>query len=310
MTLPPTVTSRGLDVAQWNTLCNSLFPGAKSDSVLMAVDYCRARGLDIMKKPCHIVPISVKDGDGWKMRDVVMPGIYEYRITAHNTKQYLGHTKPEYGDKIPFGGVEAPEWCEMVMKRLHHTGAVVEYPVRVYFAEVCATKKKDGEVFANERWSKAPIQMLTKCCEAAGLREAFPDELGGTQTDDEMYGRTVGEEIEIKATVISNATPPGTSSPPAQRRSRKPETTEPQSTSDHGGVANTAGRQTCPEQDGVAVDRITASQQKLIEQRLKNSGISPTEFCAVFEIGEIKELPFDSMHEATGWIATRSEETK
>ena len=52
-TLPQNVIARGIDEAQWNTLCNSLFPGAKADSVLMVVDYCKARKLDPLKKPCH-----------------------------------------------------------------------------------------------------------------------------------------------------------------------------------------------------------------------------------------------------------------
>jgi phage recombination protein Bet len=298
--LPPSVTSRGLDVAQWNTLCNSLFPGAKADSVLMAIDYCKARGLDVMKKPCHIVPISVKDGDRWVYRDVVMPGIYEYRITAHRTKQYLGHTKPEYGDEVDYLGVLAPEWCEMTIRRYHEpTGQVIEYPQRVYFREVAATKKKDNELSVNERWSKAPIQMLTKCTEAAGLREAFPDELGGTQTDDEMHGRSIEAEI-VTATVV-NATPAGTSSPPANgRRSRKPEVSEPQAKGE-------PAPETPPNEiDGDGRDRIIKSQQTLIEQRLKRGNIPVTEFLATFEINEIGELPFDSMQEASDWIANYS----
>ena len=60
-----------------------------------------------MKKPCHIVPMYVRDaatGTG-SMRDIIMPGIYEYRTTAQRTKDYMGHSKPEYGDPIDFNGV-------------------------------------------------------------------------------------------------------------------------------------------------------------------------------------------------------------
>lgn len=187
--VPDVVARRGLDEAQWRTLMGSLFPGARPESVLMVVDYCRARKLDPLKKPCHIVPMRVKDAKTgeWGWRDVVMPGIYEYRTTAMRTGQYAGHSQPEYGPMVEFAGVTAPEWCAMtIYRRQGHER--IEFPVRVYFREAAQTKQ-DGK--ANDRWSKAPIQMLTKVCEAAGLREAFPDEFGGEMTAEEMDGQGV-----------------------------------------------------------------------------------------------------------------------
>lgn len=184
--LPEAIARRGVSEAQWRTLANNLFPGAASESVLMVIDYCLARKLDPMKKPCHIVPMSVKNTKTGKYewRDVVMPGIYEYRITAMRTGNYLGHSRPEFGPDIQIGGTTAPEWCEMTFYRRDGT-ARIEFPVRVYFSE--AVGLKDGR--PNERWNKAPRQMLTKCCEAAGLREAFPDEFGGEATAEELDGQ-------------------------------------------------------------------------------------------------------------------------
>lgn len=195
--LPEAVARRGMDEFQWRTLTNSLFPGAATASVLMVIDYCRARKLDPLKKPCHIVPIRVKQDNQWVTRDVVMPGIYEYRTTAHRTGLYLGHTKAEYGPEDECAGVTAPTWCDITMLRWHReSNRVIEFPVRVLFDEVVATKQ-DGK--ANERWSKAPTQMLTKCTEAAGLREAFPEEFGGEPTAEEMDGQRA---IEVDGTVI------------------------------------------------------------------------------------------------------------
>lgn len=196
-TMADVLLKRGIDEFQWSTLKNSLFPGARSESVLMVIDYCRARKLDPMKKPCHIVPMKVKDQKSgeYEWRDVVMPGIYEYRTTAMRTGNYLGHSKPEYGPIAEAFGVEAPEWCEMTMYRRATNGDRIEFPVRVYFRESCNTKfDKEKKIdVANDRWSKAPIQMLTKVTEAAGLREAFPDEFGGEATAEEMDGRHVIE---------------------------------------------------------------------------------------------------------------------
>lgn len=195
--LPEPVQRRGIAEAQWLTLCNNLFPGANPKSVLMVWDYCAARGLDPMKKPCHIVPMEVKVGDEYQWRDVVMPGIYEYRITAHRTGEYLGHTKPTYGDEIEVFGVKAPESCEYTVYRWNPKAQQkVPFTVEIFFAEVVATRKdkQTRDLKANGRWTRAPKQMLTKCAEAAALREAFPEEIGGQPTAEEMEGRVISDQ--------------------------------------------------------------------------------------------------------------------
>lgn len=183
------LAERNITPAQWHTLAESLYPGARTKSVLLVIDYCKARKLDPMKKPCHIVPMKVKDqrtgNEEW--RDVVMPGVYELRTTAQRTGEYMGHSKPVYGPPKDFKGVEAPEWCEMTVYRWNTLAQrVTEFPVRVVFAE-CVGTNREGK--PNQRWAKAPTQMLTKCTEAAGLREAFPDEIGGETAAEEMDGQ-------------------------------------------------------------------------------------------------------------------------
>lgn len=196
--------NRGVSPGQWHTLARNLYPGAKIESVLMVIDYCKSRGLDPLKKPCHIVPMKVKDAATGKeeWRDVVMPGIYEQRMTAQKTGEYLGHSKPEYGEMTDFLGVQAPEWCHMVIYRWNAAAEQrAEYPVTVYFSEACTTRwdKDAKQRVPNARWTLAPRQMLTKCTEAAGLREAFPDELGGHMVMEEMEGRDIidGEAYQV-----------------------------------------------------------------------------------------------------------------
>jgi phage recombination protein Bet len=221
-TLPEPVSRRGITEAEWRTLCNSLFPGANPQSVLLVVDYCRSRKLDPMKKPCHIVPMRVKDSrtGEWGWRDVVMAGIYEYRTTAQRTGQYLGHSAPEYGAIVDQFGVKAPEWCAMTFYR-HSTFGRIEFPVRRHFAEVVGLK--EGK--ANDRWARAPYQMLEKCVEAAGLREAFPDEFGGEAVAEESDRMTIeAERIEPlpMASVRKSQEPP----PPTTATVMEAQTTE------------------------------------------------------------------------------------
>jgi len=180
----------------------------------MVFDYCKARKLDPLKKPCHIVPMQIRGDNGeYYWRDVVMPGIYEYRTTANRTGEYLGHSKPEYGPIVEYMGVKAPEWCDITVYRWNTEAKMrAEFPVQVKFSECVGTTwdKKAGEHKVNARWTKAPQQMITKCAEAAALREAFPDELGGTHTAEEMDGqRATNEPIEAEVKPLPKIDPRG-----------------------------------------------------------------------------------------------------
>jgi phage recombination protein Bet len=210
LTLPEPVARRGIDEAQWRTLKHSLYPGARDQSIYLVLDYCRARKLDPMKKPVHIVPMEVRIAgtDKTEWRDVVMTSVYEHRVTAQRTGLYMGHSAPVYGPIIDVKGVRAPEYCDMVFYRLHPgTGQTIHFPIRTYFREVVATNR-DGR--PNARWSRAPVQMLTKNCESAGLREGFPDELGGLHTAEEMEGQ---RSIDVATVDVTTSDEPALAQP-------------------------------------------------------------------------------------------------
>lgn len=200
-TLPANIQTalieRNIDTAVWTTLQNSVFPGAKDESILLAVDYCKARKLDILKKPCHIVPMQVtlsgqRDNNGndrkiW--RDVIMPGIYEQRITAFRTGQMAGQDEPVFGNTVAFKGIEAPEWCRVTVYRFIN-GERCAFSHTEYFSEACSTTR-DGSL--NSMWRKRPRGQLAKCAEAGALRKAFPDELGGVITADEVNEEPINQ---------------------------------------------------------------------------------------------------------------------
>lgn len=175
---------RGVDADTWNTLQNTIFPGAHPSSILMAVDYCKARKLDVLKKPVHIVPMPYKDeNDQWKKRDVVMPGINEVRITAMRTGLYAGADKPEWGPPVGHLGVTAPEYCTYTVYRFNHNQKI-PFPATVYFEEACGTTDYGKKL--NAMWTRRPRGQLEKCAEAAALRKAFPEEVGNEHVPEEM----------------------------------------------------------------------------------------------------------------------------
>ncbi|MDY4478560.1 phage recombination protein Bet [[Pasteurella] aerogenes] len=193
------LSERGIDYAVWSTLKNSVFPGARDESILLAIDYCKARKMDILKKPCHIVQMNVTDAKtgNKQWRDVIMPGIYEQRITAFRTGQMAGQDEPIFGEIIDHSGVKAPEWCKVTVYRFIN-GVRCAFSHTEYFSEACNTTK-EGK--ANSVWTKRPRGQLAKCAEAGALRKAFPDELGGVITADEITEEPI-TQTQPKPTVI------------------------------------------------------------------------------------------------------------
>lgn len=196
--LSTVIGSREIKPEVWSALKNSLFPGASDNSVVMAWDYCAARGLDIMLKPVHLVPMYIKDkntGNGG-MRDVVMPGIGLYRIQADRSGDYAGMSAPEFGEEktINLGGVEIsfPEWCQISVSKLIGD-RIVEFVAREYWLENYATAGKDS-IEPNAMWKKRPRAQLVKCTEAQALRKAWP-ELGSQPTAEEMEGKEQEREV-------------------------------------------------------------------------------------------------------------------
>jgi phage recombination protein Bet len=206
--LPAIIASRGISEEVWSALKNSLFPGAADESVLMAWDYCAARGLDVMLKPVHLVPMYIKDknnGDKGAMRDVVMPGIGLYRIQADRARNYGGMSAPTFGPDITLNlqGVEitVPEWCEITVSKIVGD-RVVGFSAREYWIENYATAGRDTKA-PNAMWQKRPRAQLVKCTEAQALRKGWP-ELGSQPTAEEMEGKEIDVTSRSSATVTPN----------------------------------------------------------------------------------------------------------
>ncbi len=162
----------------------------------MAWDYCAARGLDVMLKPVHLVPMYVKNANGQgSMRDVVMPGIGLYRIQADRAGNYAGMSAPVFGpnisDRVGNFEMDYPEWCEITVQKLIGD-RLVSFTAREYWIENYATAGRD-KLEPNAMWKKRPRGQLVKCCEAQALRKGWP-ELGAQPTAEEMEGKEIVEK--------------------------------------------------------------------------------------------------------------------
>lgn len=213
MTPRSTSLAENHDRAIMNALRDSFYPGAREDSILMVLNYCKAAGLDPMTRPVHIVPMNVKKPGSrdYEWRDVVMPGIEFYRTKADRTGRYAGQDDAEFGPEIhnEAWGISYPQWCKVTVYKITEVGRVA-YSAKVFWLEAYANKGKDSQA-PNAMWSKRPYGQIEKCAEAAALRKAFP-EVGGQPTADEMSGKTLdalgtdGADVTPVARITANRT--------------------------------------------------------------------------------------------------------
>lgn len=200
------------------TLKNSIYPGAKDESIGMVLAYCKAKKYDPIAKPVHIVPMSVKNSQtgSYEYRDVLMPGIASYRIDADRTGLYLGISEPEYGPTITerLGTIEIsyPEWCKMTVEKYNPTsGKSSFFSAKEYWKENYANKGKikgtsQVDETPNAMWAKRPFGQIAKCTEAQALRKAFSDVLGVHPTFEEMEGKEPKDVVSVVDLVDVGAT--------------------------------------------------------------------------------------------------------
>ncbi len=188
----------------FSALKNSVYPGAKDESVMMVIDYCRAAALDPMLKVVHIVPMYIEDKQtGIKgMRDIVMPGIDLHRIKASRTGTHMGTSEPEYFDIVTkkVGNLEItfPGYAIVRVRKLMPDGTIAEFVGKEYWLENYASKSRDDKS-PNAMWAKRPFAQLAKCAEAQALRRGYP-EICALPTAEEMEGKFIESLDNVSTT--------------------------------------------------------------------------------------------------------------
>lgn len=209
-----------LNASTWKVLTDSIFPSAKTaEGILLAVHYCAARNLDILKRPVHVVPMySTAQA---REIETVWPGIAELQTTAARTGQWAGIDPPRFGPlcERTFRGrskrdgtwqdiestVSFPEWCEVTVYRLVG-GTRCAFTEPVFWLEAYARFGGAYSELPTDMWLKRPRGQLMKCAKAASLRAAFPEE--ATYTAEEMEGRVIEADAGLPLPNPPDAPPP------------------------------------------------------------------------------------------------------
>ena len=159
---------------------------------------CRRTGLDPFARQIYMIER--------KGKQTIQTGIDGFRLVARRAVDASGETL-EFGD---------PEWCDAAgtwsdvwLSAAPPSAARVavfrngkRYPGIALYREYVQTYWKNGKELITSMWDSRPAGQLAKCAEALALRKAFPQDLSGLYTEDEIGKHDVvrGEATEPETT--------------------------------------------------------------------------------------------------------------
>ena len=155
---------------QTQLISTTIAPGCSNDELRLFAYACQRTGLDPFSKQIYAIK------RGGKM--TIQAGIDGLRAIAERTGQLDGSETYWCGED----GVWADVWLNSkppaaAKTVLHRKGAAHPFVGVARFADYNA---------GQGLWSKMPAAMIAKCSEALALRKAFPADMSGVYSTDEM----------------------------------------------------------------------------------------------------------------------------
>ncbi len=145
---------------------NTIAKDATNDELKLFLYQCQRTGLDPMTRQIYFMK------RGGKV--TIQTSIDGFRVIAERSGDYGGQDEPVFIKD------EGDLYCKVTVYRFR---GEIRYPAAVgvaYWKEYCP---QSGQDFM---WKKMPHTMLAKVAEALALRKAYPQDLSGLYTNDEM----------------------------------------------------------------------------------------------------------------------------
>lgn len=145
-------------------------------------------GLDPFARQIYMIGRNQKTPAGWETKYTIQTGIDGFRLIARRAAE---RSHEAFGEPETLWCGEDGVWREVWLGSKPPKGAKVVVQrgggsfTGVATLSEYAGRKKDGSL--TSMWASKPALMLAKCAEALALRKAFPQDLSGLYTEDEMH---------------------------------------------------------------------------------------------------------------------------
>lgn len=167
--------------------------GTTNDELALFLYTSKKTGLDPLTRQVHCVK------RGGKM--TIQVGIDGLRVIAERTGNYAGNDDYEYNQAFIEGKTNVPLWAKATVHKMVN-GEKCSYSATARWKEYSVSY--NGKL--GNMWQKMPALMLGKCAEALALRKAFPQDLSGLYTTDEME-QADGDPKTVDAEIVDNSNP-------------------------------------------------------------------------------------------------------
>lgn len=176
-----------LDEEKVQLIRRTIARGATEDELALFVEQCRRTGLDPFARQIYSVRRKQWSSltRSFEEAQVIQVSIDGFRLIADRTHKYAGQVGPWWC------GADG-EWKEIWLRDEAPAAAKVGVLRHDFHQPLFATALYKSYVQTNSqgdpvsRWKTDPAGMLAKCAEALALRRAFPHELSGLYTTEEM----------------------------------------------------------------------------------------------------------------------------
>jgi phage recombination protein Bet len=159
----------------------TIAPKANESELKLFLYQCKRTGLDPLARQIYCIPI------GGRM--TIQTSIDGFRVVAERSGQYAGQSEPEFIEDEK-GNIKC---CKVRVYKFSPDGQRYEASVGVaYWAEYAQS---------GPMWQKLKHTMIAKCAEALALRKAFPQDLSGLYTTDEMQQAGTPQTFDTSAEV-------------------------------------------------------------------------------------------------------------